>query len=147
MNCPNLLQLLDFPGQNAKGQIMSSIFDHVTLGVSDIKRARDFYNRVMPVLGLPLLWENATMLTYGVKGGQDFGLQQDNSSARRGTHVAFCANDRDSVNRFHAEAMAAGGTDDGAPGLRPEYHGSYYAAFITDPDGNRIEAVFHGPVD
>ncbi len=126
---------------------MPSIFDHVTLGVSDFEKARLFYNRVMPVLGLPLLWENSTMLTYGIEGGQDFGLQLDNSGARSGTHVAFRAHDRESVNRFHAEAMAAGGSDAGAPGLRPKYHASYYAAFINDPDGNRIEAVFHEPIE
>lgn len=125
---------------------MPSIFDHVTLGVSDIETARHFYNRIMPVLGLPLLWENATMLTYGIEGGQDFGLQLDNAGARKGTHVAFCAHDRDSVNRFHSEGLAAGGSDAGAPGLRPEYQGSYYAAFVNDPDGNRLEAVFHEPV-
>jgi catechol 2,3-dioxygenase-like lactoylglutathione lyase family enzyme len=130
-------------GPNLEGKTMPVIFDHVTLGVADLEKARNFYNRVMPVLGLPLLWENATMLTYGIEGGQDFGLQLDDSSARRGTHVAFRAHDRESVNRFHSEALAAGGSDAGAPGLRPEYHGSYYAAFIDDPDGNRLEAVSH----
>ena len=125
---------------------MLSIFDHVTLGVSDIETARRFYNRVMPALGLDLLWENATMLTYGIEGGQDFGLQVDDAGARRGTHVAFSARDRESVNRFHSLGLAAGGVDAGGPGLRPEYHGSYYAAFVNDPDGNRLEAVFHEPV-
>ncbi|WCR05245.1 VOC family protein [Paracoccus saliphilus] len=118
------------------------MFDHVTLGVSDFQKARGFYNRVMPALGLPLLWENSTMLTYGA-GNEVFGLQLDGASPRRGTHVAFRARDRESVNLFHSEALAAGGIDAGAPGIRPEYHESYYAAFINDPDGNRIEAVFH----
>mgnify|MGYP003670086382 FL=1 len=118
---------------------MSALFDHVTLGVSDIARARAFYNRIMPTLGVPLLWETATM--------QDFGLQRDSASARHGTHVAFTAPDRTSVDRFHAEALAAGGQDAGAPGLRPQYQGRYYAAFILDPDGNRIEAVFHASED
>lgn len=122
---------------------MPSIFDHVTLGIYDMRRARQFYNHVMPALGLPLLWENATMLTYGVEGGEDFGLQLDGASARHGTHVAFRAPDRDSVDRFHACALAAGGADAGAPGLRPEYSATYYAAFVTDPDGNRLEAVCH----
>lgn len=125
---------------------MASIFDHVTLGVSDIEMARNFYNRIMPVLGLPLLWENATMLTYGIVGSEEFGLQLDNAAARRGTHVAFRAHDRDSVHRFHFEGLAAGGSDAGTPGLRPEYQGTYYAAFINDPDGNRLEAVFHDPI-
>ena len=124
---------------------MSSIFDHVTLGIADLERARKFYNRVMPVLGLPLLWENSRMLTYGIEGGQDFGLQLDTAGPRSGTHIAFTAHDRESVIRFHGEALAAGGTDAGAPGLRPEYQGSYFAAFVKDPDGNRLEAVFHEP--
>lgn len=124
---------------------MAAMFDHVTLGVSDIETARRFYDRVMPVLGLPLLWDNETMLTYGIEGGQDFGLQRDDGAARHGTHVAFSAPDRESVDRFHAEALAGGGSDAGAPGLRPEYHGAYYAAFVNDPDGNRLEAVCHTP--
>ncbi|MBU2359908.1 MAG: VOC family protein, partial [Alphaproteobacteria bacterium] len=94
---------------------MPSIFDHVTLGVSDIAAARHFYTAVMAALGLPLLWENETMLTYGA-GDEDFGLQLDTAEARHGTHVAFRASDRASVDRFHASALNAGGTDDGAHG-------------------------------
>jgi len=124
---------------------MSSVIDHVTLGVSDFETARRFYDRVMPALGFQCLWEKPSMNAYGVEGGDDFGLQVDDSSSRRGTHVAFRAPDRASVDRFYSEALAAGGRDDGAPGLRP-YHGSYYAAFVIDPDGNRIEAVCHEPV-
>ena len=122
---------------------MSSIIDHVTLGVSDFETARHFYDRVMQALGFRCLWEKPFMNAYGVEGADDFGLQFDDCSSRRGTHVAFRAPDRASVNRFHSEALAAGARDDGAPGLRPEYHGSYYAAFVVDPDGNRIEAVYH----
>lgn len=128
-----------------KGQNMSSIIDHVTFGVSDFETARRFYDRVMPALGFRCLWEKPSMVAYGVEGADDFGLQSDDCSSRRGTHVAFRAPDRASVDRFHSEALAAGARDDGAPGLRPEYHGSYYAAFVIDPDGNRIEAVCHKP--
>lgn len=124
---------------------MPSIFDHVTLGVSDIPRARGFYGRVMPALGLPLLWETPRMLTYGIEGAEEFGLQLDDGTARHGTHVAFSVRDRETVDRFHAEGIAAGGRDAGAPGLRTEYSAGYYAAFIDDPDGNRLEAVFHVP--
>ena len=124
---------------------MSAVIDHVTLGVSDIGRAGRFYDRVMPALGFRRLWDNPSMIAYGVEGGDDFGLQEDVGRARRGTHVAFRAPDRASVDRFHAEALAAGGRDDGAPGLRPHYHDNYYAAFILDPDGHRIEAVCHDP--
>jgi catechol 2,3-dioxygenase-like lactoylglutathione lyase family enzyme len=131
-----------------KGQNMSSIIDHVTLGVSDIESARRLYDRVMPTLGFRCLWENPSMIAYGIEGADDFGLQSDvDGSSRRGTHVAFRAPDRASVNRFHSEALAAGARDDGAPGLRPEYHDSYYAAFVIDSDGNRIEAVCHEPAE
>jgi catechol 2,3-dioxygenase-like lactoylglutathione lyase family enzyme len=107
-------------GYLKKGQNMSSIIDHVTLGVSDIERARHFYDRVMPALGFRCLWEKPSMIAYGVEGAEDFGLQSDiDCSSRRGTHVAFRAPDRARVNRFHSEALAAGARDDGAPGLRP----------------------------
>lgn len=125
---------------------MSSTIDHVTLGVSDFESARRFYDRIMPALGFQCLWEKSSMVAYGIEGADDFGLQADDGSSRRGTHVAFRAPDRACVNRFHSEALAAGARDDGAPGLRSEYHDSYYAAFVIDPDGNRIEAVCHEPV-
>ena len=124
---------------------MASMFDHVTLGVSDIARARRFYLPVMAALDLPLAWENATMLTFSTPEGEDFGVQQDRAGPRHGTHVAFLAKSRATVDRFHAAALAAGGTDAGAPGLRPAYAATYYAAFVTDPDGNRLEAVCHDP--
>ena len=123
---------------------MPPISDHVTPGVSDIGRARAFYVRAIATLGLPLLWETATMLIFGVRGGEDFGLQLDAAGLRHGTHVAARARDRSAVDRFRAEALAAGGADAGAPGLRPEHAGTSYAAFVNDPDGNRLEAVSHG---
>lgn len=124
---------------------MSSVIDHVTLGVSDFEAASRFYDRAMAVLGFRRIWETPSMVAYGVEGADDFGFQLDKDGARRGTHVAFRAPDRASVDRFHAEALAAGGRDNGAPGLRPQYHATYYAAFVLDPDGNRIEAVCHKP--
>ncbi len=121
------------------------IFDHVILGVADIAAARRFYDRVLTTLGITLQWETAEGLCYGDGGDLDFGVSADTGKARRGTHVCFRAEDRDSVDRFHAEGVSAGGRDGGAPGLRPEYHPGYYAAYLEDPDGNRIEAVCHGP--
>lgn len=126
---------------------MSTVIDHVTFGVSDFRSAKAFYDRIMPTLGFECVWEKPSMAAYGVGRADDFGIIADNGGARRGAHVAFRAPDRPSVDRFHAEALAAGGRDDGAPGLRPEYHASYYAAFISDLDGNRIEAVCHEPDD
>lgn len=120
---------------------MPVIIDHVTLGVSDFERTRRFYDRVMPALDLQCVWEKPSMVAYGIGRNDDFGLIGDVGSARKGTHVAFRSPDRASVDRFHAEALAAGGQDDGAPGLRPQYHDTYYAAFVMDPEGNRIEAV------
>lgn len=125
---------------------MSSVIDHVTLGVSNLETARDFYDRVMPALGFQRLYHKPPFTAYGRDGADDFGLQADiDGNSRSGTHVAFRAPDRESVNRFHAEAVGAGARDNGAPGLRPQYHASYYAAFVLDPDGNRIEAVCHEP--
>ena len=126
---------------------MTTVIDHVTFGVSDFESAKAFYDRVMPTLGFKCVWEKPSMAAYGIGSADDFGIIADNGSARRGAHVAFRAPDHASVDRFHAEALAAGGRDDGAPGFRPEYHASYYAAFIGDPDGNRIEAVCHEPAD
>lgn len=125
---------------------MSPVLDHVTLGVSDFENTRCFYDRIMPVLGFQCLWDNPTMAAYGVGRADDFGLIADSGASREGTHVAFRAPDRASVDHFHSEALAAGARDDGAPGLRPEYHDSYYAAFVIDPEGNRIEAVCHEAV-
>ena len=120
------------------------MFDHVTLGVHDIDAARSFYGRVMETLGHRLLWETGTMLTYGDGGEVEFGLQLDGDQSRPGTHVAFHAETRETVRRFHEMGLASGGADDGAPGLRPEYHPRYFAAFLRDPSGNRLEAVCHG---
>lgn len=120
---------------------MSDIIDHVTLGVSDFERTRRFYDRIMSALGLQCVWEKPSMAAYGIGRNDDFGLIGDAGKSRRGTHIAFRAPDRASVDRFHSEALAAGGRDDGKPGLRPEYHDTYYAAFVIDPEGNRIEAV------
>lgn len=124
---------------------MSPVLDHMTLGVSDLVSARRFYDRVMEALGFECMWENPTMVAYGLEKADDFGLVADEGRARAGTHVAFRAADRERVDAFHAAGVAAGGKDDGAPGLRPQYHAHYYAAFLIDPEGNRIEAVCHEP--
>ncbi len=123
---------------------MSSILDHISLGVTDYARAKRFYDPVLATLGIALIWEKPQMASYGIGKDDQFGLQVDTGAARSGTHLAFRAKDAASVDAFHKAALASGGRDDGPPGLRP-YAGSYYAAFVFDPDGNRIEAVFHGP--
>lgn len=123
---------------------MPSIIDHISLGVSDYDRAKRFYDAVLATLGISLIWEKPQMASYGIEGDDQFGLQLDHDGPRAGTHLAFRAPDRASVDAFHQTALATGGRDNGPPGLRP-YSPTYYAAFVIDPEGNRIEAVTHAP--
>lgn len=120
------------------------LIDHVHLVVADFDASRRFYTAVLEVLDVPL-----------GKSGEDYlssdelfvSSKDSKTAAGRLTgrhHLAFQARDRETVEAFHKAAVAAGGRDNGAPGERP-YHPGYYAAFVLDPDGNNIEAVFHGP--
>jgi len=117
---------------------------HVSLGTSDIDRARKFYDPVMAALGLRRTLDVAEAAGYGA-GITVFSLNlpADGQPARagNGTHVAFEVEHRAAVDRFFAVALAQGGSGDGPPGLRPEYDAHYYAAFVRDPDGNKIEAL------
>lgn len=128
---------------------------HLSLGVNDLVRAMAFYDAALAALGYSRVWsdirpgEADQAAGYGPAGGGDkFALKHRGAAAQPpgpGFHIAFAAPDRPSVDRFHAAALSAGGVDNGAPGLRPHYGATYYAAFIIDPDGHRIEAVFKGP--
>ena len=117
---------------------------HVSLGSTDLKRARAFYDPVMEALGLRLTFESEEAVGYGA-GITAFSLNLPANGAEaspgNGVHVAFEVENRAAVDAFHRVAMAQGGTSDGAPGLRPEYDANYYAAFVRDPDGNKIEAL------
>jgi catechol 2,3-dioxygenase-like lactoylglutathione lyase family enzyme len=117
---------------------------HLSLGTNDLGRAKAFYDKVMAVLGLPFLSEDERFIEYGV-GGFTFDLEKPfdgrQASPGNGVHIAFHARDKAMVDEFHRVALAHGGKDDGAPGLRPQYNANYYAAFVRDPDGNKIEAV------
>ena len=116
------------------------LIDHVHLRAKDFPKTRDFYDSALAALGRKVtrvgdvafhsdeLWVDAA----------------DDATVSSHVHLAFQAPDRATVDRFHAAALAAGGTDNGKPGERP-YHPGYYGAFVLDPDGNNIEAVFHGP--
>jgi catechol 2,3-dioxygenase-like lactoylglutathione lyase family enzyme len=119
---------------------------HVSLGTNDVKRARSFYDPVLGVLGLRLLKEDETSLDYGVATIM-FSLETPvdgrTASVGNGVHVAFVAQGPAMVDEFYRIALANGGSEDGPPGLRPEYNPNYYGAFVRDPDGNKIEAVTH----
>jgi len=117
------------------------MLDHVSLGVSDIDRSRKFYDQALRPLGIERLYaEGETASGYGVGRKAFFWIGQKEAS-QTGSHVAFAAEDRATVDRFHQAALAAGGRDNGQPGLRPHYHNDYYGAFVLDPDGHNIEAV------
>lgn len=117
---------------------------HVSLGTNDVDRARRFYDPIMELLGMRRIRADEWGIHYGT-GEILFSLLKPANEGRatpgNGTHVAFIAIDRSMVDRFHALAIEGGGRSNGAPGIRSEYDAHYYAAFVEDPDGNRIEAL------
>ena len=120
--------------------------DHLTIGVSDLERSRRFYNRALLPLGFTQIgpWSEAgSELAFGLEEASDFAISTQ-YGASSPVHVAFAADRREQVDAFYAAALAAGGRDNGPPGLRPEYSEGYYGAFVLDPDGHNIEAV-HNP--
>jgi catechol 2,3-dioxygenase-like lactoylglutathione lyase family enzyme len=133
------------------------MIDHLSLPVSDYARSRGFYDKALGTLGYKVQMEVTDSPDYiGAGYGPaesrkpDFwiGAGRGVTSAPVspvGQHIAFKATNRAAVDAFHAAALAAGGRDNGTPGLRPHYHPNYYAAFILDPDGHRLEAVCHRP--
>jgi catechol 2,3-dioxygenase-like lactoylglutathione lyase family enzyme len=117
------------------------MLDHVTIGTSDLNRATEFYDRALKPLGVDRLFsDGGTAWGYGADNRAFFWIGR-RDDVITGVHVAFAAPDRATVDAFHAAALAAGGRDNGAPGLRPHYHRDYYGAFVLDPDGHNIEAV------
>ena len=124
------------------------MFDHVAIEVADLARSRAFYELTLAPLGIEIVSEpTPQMVGIGSEGKPWFWLMGRGRPEARGVHLAFQAQDRDSVDTFHAAGLVAGGTDNGAPGPRPIYLSSYYGAFVLDPDGNNVEAVCHAPVD
>lgn len=117
---------------------------HISFGVSDLQRSGAFYDAALGALGYRRVFEDDEAIGYGVKDGEDklcLKLRPDATAPGPGFHLAFAAGSRSEVDLFHAAALSAGGVDNGAPGLRPDYGPSYYAAFLVDPDGHRIEVV------
>ena len=124
---------------------MSAMIDHVGLHVGDLDAARAFYAEALEPLGYRIFmeWEEHVGFQAG-EAGPDFWISRGDG-ANAGTHVCFRARDRETVDAFHIAALAAGGGDNGPPGLRPHYHEHYYGAYVLDPDGNNVEAVCHTP--
>ena len=127
------------------------MIDHLGINVADFDASKAFYDQAMAPLGASLIYMVPLEYTGGAKVGgygRDrpvFWLQASNDEPRTHQHVAFTARSRGEVDAFHAAALAAGGKDNGGPGLRPHYHPHYYGAFVFDPDGNNVEAVCHAP--
>jgi len=128
------------------------ILDHIGINVTDYPRSRAFYEKALAPLGITAVMEYGKACGFGRHGKPDFWVGQGQTSFQRPehlehitpVHVCFAAADRAQVDAFHAAAVAAGGTDFGAPGLRPQYHPGYYGAFVLDPDGHNVEAAHHG---
>lgn len=115
------------------------LIDHVHLRSTDLAAAKAFYKAVFETLGIPFHEEETHLWA------DEFWIDAGEQPTR--VHLAFQAPDQEAVQRFHVAGLKAGGKDNGAPGERTKYHPGYYAAFLFDPDGNNIEAVYHGPAD
>jgi catechol 2,3-dioxygenase-like lactoylglutathione lyase family enzyme len=133
---------------------VSEVIDHVGIRVSDLAASRRMYEAALAELGFVVLsegeFEGDAYVLFGRGESDDFAVHGVGTAPGRdrvttGAHIAFRAGDADSVTRWHEAAVRNGGRDNGAPGLRPEYSGRYHGAFVLDPDGNNVEAVFHEP--
>jgi len=127
------------------------MIDHIGMPVSDLARATAFYLKALKPLGIGMIMQVSAEQTgegaavgFGAQGKPFFWIGEGEKTAGH-IHVAFAATSRAEVDAFYQGALAAGGKDNGAPGLRPHYHANYYGAFVLDPDGNNVEAVCHAP--
>lgn len=120
------------------------IIDHIGLAISDLEKSRAFYGAALAPLGIEQVMEFGDWVGFGrdFKPEFWFGVGRE---VQHPMHIAFAAETREQVRRFFEAALAAGGRDNGGPGIRKEYHENYYAAFVFDPDGHNIEAVCHDP--
>jgi catechol 2,3-dioxygenase-like lactoylglutathione lyase family enzyme len=126
--------------------VRAVVVDHALFVVRNLQASRRFYRAALEPLGFRVMNEQEDGVAFGVKDADDFAVYQGKPGEATTTaaHVAFVAEDQQSVDAFFAAAMAAGGRENRPPGYRPEYHAGYYAAFVFDPDGNNVEAVHHG---
>ena len=120
------------------------MFDHVVFGVSDYAASKAFYLKALEPLGVAVVLEGPLGLEISADGKTSLCIGPTDEKPAH-LHLAFRAENREQVDAFYRAALAAGGKDNGAPGLRPQYHANYYAAFVIGPDGHNIEAVCHEP--
>jgi predicted lactoylglutathione lyase len=121
------------------------MIDHISLHVSDIAKSKDFYTKALAPLGYTMMMEfpEFKVAGFGADGKADFWINGKDSDVTN--HIAFAAKDKAAVDGFYKAGVAAGGTDNGAPGYRKDYSPGYYAAFVKDLDGHNVEVVFHDP--
>ena len=121
------------------------MFDHIGLSVCDVGKTRAFYTAPLAPLGLGVQWDKMPgVVALGAPGRPQLWFTEK-AGGPTGVHIALAAANRAQVDAFHAAALAAGGKDNGAPGLRPHDHPNYHGAFVIDPDGHNLEAVCHSP--
>jgi catechol 2,3-dioxygenase-like lactoylglutathione lyase family enzyme len=125
--------------------VRPAFIDHMTITVRDLAASRRFYAAALAPWGA-VEDELEGTYAFGPPGAEDLVVRAG-TPVTTPVHIAFLAPDEATVHAFHEAALAAGGTDNGAPGPRPRYHPGYYAAFVLDPDGHNVEAVYHGPRD
>jgi catechol 2,3-dioxygenase-like lactoylglutathione lyase family enzyme len=143
---PQELTVFVAPGEDgARQQRGTIVLSHLSFGVADLAKAAAFYDGALAPLGYVRVWSNADGVGYGVAGGNDklalFPQEGRPTPPGAGFHLAFEAPSRAAVDAFHAAALRLGGRDEGAPGTRPHYSPTYYAAFVLDPDGYKLEAM------
>ena len=121
------------------------MFDHVVFGVSDYAASKEFFLKALEPLGIAVALEGPLGVELCQKGSNASLVLHQTGEKPAHLHLAFVAEKRQQVDAFYRAALAAGGKDNGAPGLRPRYHANYYAAFVIGPDGHNIEVVCHEP--
>ena len=120
------------------------MIDHIVIGVRELARSRAFYEKVLPSVGCAFVAQYGNAAGFGPGGKPIFWIREDGKAPDQ-VHVAFAAGDRATVDAFHVAGLAAGGQDNGPPGIREIYHPDYYGAFVLDPDGHNVEVVCHAP--